>query len=1327
MPKTGLLASFGGLLCVGGGGAPSFRAARGRGVFLLALAMALGAFAFASAPALAAAPTVIGESAPSVNASEARLEAVVNPNNEVTECHFQYGETSVSEHEVQCEQSVLGGEEQGVGVTVSGLTQHTVYHYQVVLKNLKGEEVKGIEEKFTTAIPPEKPETSSPAQSITAKTATFEGVLNPKKAQEAGSYQFLFRVSPTECEGERASEPAGVMTGAAKQAVSVPVTALQPSAMYTFCLLARNGAGETAVGPAVHFTTPPAPPTIESLSVANVKTSEVTLEGVVNPNNEATECEFQYGTVSVSENTWPCKPELLKGYGGQGVSSTKLGEQGQPVEAIAGLAEGATYKYKIVVKNAAGEESKEGAFQTFEAPEAQKATAVNATTAIFNGVLNPKGERKEEPGSYEFVYRQSATECHYVLSPGQEQQMEAEHRTTELEEDRAKVAENKSTASEAATGAEKEPAKTEATGLLPGATYTFCLLIRDASGAEATLGAPETFTTGAAAPTIEGAGASDVRDTSATLQARIDPGGAPTTYTFEYAPAGGSFAPVPDGTGSVEGSAGVAVSAHLQGLSARSEYLFRVVAQNSVKTVDDEQTATDEPLSFITQATGGSVALPDGRRWEMVSPLHKEGALLGAPRGFLIEAAANGEAFSDWSFSAPIEGNAASNYGFVVQDLFGRGSQGWGSKTITSAHSAPASLPIGVGTTEYPFFSTDLSKAILQPFGQFTPLVPGVSQQTPYLRTDYLGENSGQLCESDCYDPLVNSENVPSGTQYGEEPGGSCLRAFCGPVVVAATPDLSHMLIESHAALTPGSDGGIFEWTAGRLTFVGQGHVGSGAVATHVISNDGSRVFINGSYKELEGLLMRDVATGETVRLDTPEDGLPPVAPGQARFETASSDGSRVFFKSNEPLIEGAGGGLYEYNLAAPAGERLTDLSVDRNAGEAPGVQSVIGASEDGAYVYFTANGVLAPGATPTGWNENNGCSTEPCMNLYVSHDGVTTFIAGLSGEDIADWIAQFFPFSARVSPKGHWLALTSNRDLTGYSTVDAVSGRRDEEVYLYDASTGKIVCASCDPTGARPSGVEVHKALLEGAEVLPQEDWIAGSVPGWASGGKQYDYQPRYLSDSGRLFFDSHDALVPQDVNGTGDVYEYEPPKSAEEAPPNDTCSTDSPVYNSRSDGCVSLISSGESTEESVFLDASETGGDVFFLTQSQLASQDSDNAYDIYDARECGADGSRCFAPVSASPPPCSTGDACKPAPSPQPQIFGSPASATFSGVGNIGSVPPGSPATRSLTRAQKLAKALKVCKSKKNKKKLARCLASARKLYGAAKRSTHHKGSK
>ena len=145
---------------------------------------------------------------------------------------------------------------------------------------------------------------------------------------------------------------------------------------------------------------------------------------------------------------------------------------------------------------------------------------------------------------------------------------------------------------------------------------------------------------------------------------------------------------------------------------------------------------------------------------------------------------------------------------------------------------------------------------------------------------------------------------------------------------------------------------------------------------------------------------------------------------------------------------------------------------------------------------------------------------------------------------------------------------------------------------------------------------------------------------------------------------------------------------------------------------GCVGLISSGTSSEESAFLDASESGEDVFFLTAEKLVPQDVDSAFDVYDAHVCGAEGVACTA-AAVSSPPCTTADSCRAAPAPQPAIFGAPPSATFSGASNLAPVM-ATPKAKSLTRAQKLSKALKACK-KKSKSRRKSCEAQARTKYG------------
>ena len=375
-----------------------------------------------------------------------------------------------------------------------------------------------------------------------------------------------------------------------------------------------------------------------------------------------------------------------------------------------------------------------------------------------------------------------------------------------------------------------------------------------------------------------------------------------------------------------------------------------------------------------------------------------------------------------------------------------------------------------------------------------------------------------------------------------------------------------------------------------------------------MLSSDGRRIVWtlgapeNGAGAEYKGLYVRDMVDRETVKVSGP-NGV---------FQWMSSDGSKLFFLE--------GGDLHECEIVEAAGSiscAYSDLTEDYAAGESSGgVQDLVSdVSQDGAYVYFVARGVLAgaPGAVSGG------------DNLYLLHDGggvwSTSLIATLSPEDENSWyqderfgLADLSRISSRVSPDGQYLAFMSSRPLTGYDNTDAASGHADEEVYLYHApvnpagETGSLVCASCDPTGARPVGVfdeQERPVLVDRGETWTgresgADSWLAGSIPGWDRAfGQGSQYQPRYLSDSGRLFFNSPDDLVPHATNGVEDVYEFEPEGLG-------SCATGSSSGNSvyeparafevegrtgeSSAGCVGLISSGTSSQESAFFDASDS-----------------------------------------------------------------------------------------------------------------------------------------
>jgi hypothetical protein len=187
-------------------------------------------------------------------------------------------------------------------------------------------------------------------------------------------------------------------------------------------------------------------------------------------------------------------------------------------------------------------------------------------------------------------------------------------------------------------------------------------------------------------------------------------------------------------------------------------------------------------------------------------------------------------------------------------------------------------------------------------------------------------------------------------------------------------------------------------------------------------------------------------------------------------------------------------------------------------------------------------------------------------------------------------------------------------------------------------------------------------------------------------------------MSDDGSyVFFDTADALVPQDSNGTLDVYEWEV---------QGTGGCESPQ------GYVHLISSGEDPAPSFFLGVSVDGSNVFFGTHARLVPQDTDTNGDLYDARICEAE-SPCIGPPVGETAQCE-GDACQNPPS--APIDSTPASLTFSGAGNL--APEVKPPAK-LTNAQKLAKALKVCKRDHSKQKRAGCELQARKRYGPKKK--------
>lgn len=770
-------------------------------------------------------------------------------------------------------------------------------------------------------------------------------------------------------------------------------------------------------------------------------------------------------------------------------------------------------------------------------------------------------------------------------------------------------------------------------------------------------------------PTIEAISLTNVTAVSADFQGelnpRSEPNEAPTSYRFEYVTssqfdaegfAAATKVPVPDGLLNPNYEVDT-VTGHAQGLQPHTSYHLRLLAENSH---DPGAPVTSEEVIFTTQPSA-PFSLPDSRRWELVSPPDKRGAgLLSIQESGLFQAAADGDAMT-YLASAPTEASPPGN-SINVQVLSARGPDGWRSRDI----NAPHEMPSGAAGQEYRFFSPDLSLGLLQPIGDFVPsLSLEATEKTPFLRTNFSPAGSTEICTTGCYTPLVTAANVPEGTEFAHSRDGVQM--------TGASPDLTHVVLYSGVALTEGAPAeSIYEWSGGQLQLISILPGAAGAApgsatpdlgsapnsgfpteSRKAISTDGSRVI----WSERAGkhhLYLRDTTVQETVQLDAITDGS---GEGEASplFLSASPDASRIFFTDTQQLTADSGGkknapDLYECQITPSVTGQpecaLTDLTPVGPSGESAEVRGVLGASEDGSYLYYATGPVSAP-------------------RLYLRRGSETVQIASLSKGDLHDWHSLLAAHTARVSDNGRWLAFMSEASPTGYDNRDAKGGRPDQEVFLYHAAEGgegTLVCASCNPTGARPRGASASElgqlsSMISGQlSQADTDEWISANVPrGTPATLESSLYQSRYLSDSGRLFFNSYDSLAPQDTNGNFDVYQYEPTGAGD-------CSTASSTYSPTSSGCVSLISSGTSSEESLFLDASESGNDVFFLTSSKLSSRDSDSALDLYDARVGGGE----LEPVK--PVECS-GDACqRPA---TPPSDPTPGSLTFNGPGN--EVPP------------------------------------------------------
>jgi Tol biopolymer transport system component len=965
-------------------------------------------------------------------------------------------------------------------------------------------------------------------------------------------------------------------------------------------------------------------PTVGGGEVSEITNSTAKVTGDINPEGTATTYQFQYGPTTSYGSVSPASPQSVGSDSALHEVSTQL----------TGLLPSTDYHYRLLAINSNGtSHGQDGTFRTDGPPEVEAEFAIEQAqnSVVVGANVQPNG-----------------LDTHYQVEYGPNESYGSITAPVDM-------------------GANPTTAEQELTGLQLDTVYHYRFVVTNAEG---TAHGPDETVTTAPVARIESESISGATNAEVTLKASVNDLGVQSTYYFEYGRTGSYGSATPEEALSSE------ARAPLLGLASETTYHFRVVVKNQFGAIDGND-------ATFTTAPSPSLILPDGRRYEKVSPTSNADGNVVTPAPTDL-ATSEGD-FTNLPFMAAAEGNALvylgdpSEAGGTGHSGAGAGNQylsrrspggGWTTENIEPASGEISDSP------SYQAFTEDLTAGFMVSNGK-EPLVsgaPGEHYSVLYKRT--LSASTGP------FEPVFTTKppnrgseeftaaNIPTNeeTDFNNPPE---------PAYAGSSADLGHVLFIANDALTPNAipgsreENNLYDSHDGALTLVnvlpegstepnatfggptlpGEPVSSDGPSFSHDISEDGRRIF----WTDLNnGNLYLREDESRTIQVDAGVGG-------GGTFWTATPDGSEVLFTKS--------GDIYQYDVESGQTTNLT-----------PGaeVQGIAGTSEDLSYVYFVADAALASGAEPQECVPDGGFGGSDGCNLYVLHQGEPVrFIATLSPEDNqsepqsyfeddGDWQPGMRNREAEVTPDGSHLVFASRGPLTG----DASGQSKD--IFIYDYQDGRISCASCNPTG-ESSG-----------SFLPVSH-INTYTPHWMS------------SDGTKVFFDSQSALVPQDTDGNVDVYEWEQDGAG-------SCQ--------RSQGCIYLLSAGSSPESSWLLGAGNSGEDVFIATRSQLTPEDQNENVDVYDVR------------ANAPSPPvqsqCS-GSGCQGVPS-TPPVFATPPSVTYNGVGNIEptvSQPAG--ASKPLTRAQKLTKALKACKTKPRKKRAA-CEAQARKKYGPVKKKVH-----
>ncbi|HST56337.1 MAG TPA: hypothetical protein VLJ42_10670 [Solirubrobacteraceae bacterium] len=605
--------------------------------------------------------------------------------------------------------------------------------------------------------------------------------------------------------------------------------------------------------------------------------------------------------------------------------------------------------------------------------------------------------------------------------------------------------------------------------------------------------------------------------------------------------------------------------------------------------------------------TGPGAHLPDCMAYEQVSPLDKNGNniglyITGQSSGPIVSTADGDRAL--YTAYAAFAGAAAASApnGYVGS----RGAGSWMTNPVTPPYNPNDDLVTG----SYVLGGTpDFSKQLVSSDRALAP--GGVENRANFYIYDVV---SGSYEHVAAFPNLDNPSLIYSFFAGSSEDGDRMF--FVGSNGNGGSDAAGNL--PSTPQSNPDSEFNLYEYSNGELKLVGvlpdgtPSPTGSNAgpsipqaqLARHAISDDGTRAYwtpFTGSFVP-DPVYLRE--NDQTVVVSKREsDGTAQAA----YFERATPDGDHAFISSSAAQLTDDAGlpenpndfDLYRYD--ADSGD-LTDLTPGPDGA---GVENILGVSDDGEFVYFQAQEVLAPGGI------------DDQHNLYVWHDGNIRLIA-TSPDPI--WTQNRRPLDDwRTSPDGGHFGFLFSGALAGANPYPA---QPFKQAYLYDFEADTLVCASCPPAGGVPVAATRLHLPSEQSRLVHETETEGAS---------------RNVLDDGAYFFETRDALLSRDTNGRYDVYRY-------------------------LDGDLDLISTGRDPEDSHFGDASEDGDDVFFLTYDRLVGQDRDSLTDLYVARVGGG-----LASQYPVPDPDCQDDACQGPPT-APPLLKDLGSVDFAGRGNV-----------------------------------------------------------